>query len=108
MDLNFLLFSIVNIFFTPFISVLIDNAINRIDIKPSLSAFVKYATYLVFVFLFSKSALFVLQIALDSQFGTYSVQYSILAILFSIILPLIVNIFAKRYDIEIVIKNEKK
>ena len=109
MDLTSILFSIISIFFTPFISILIDNKINQITPKITYSAFIKYAVYTVFVFLFSKTALFVLQIATGNEYGTNSLQFLFLAILFSLLLPLIVNLFLKRFDIDITIKgNEKK
>ncbi len=108
MDPIFVQFSIVNIFFVPFVSVFIDSFINKYTPKFTYPNFIKYAIYTVFVFLLSKMTLYVLSVALDNPYGTYSQPYVILAVIYSVIVPLIVNLVFRKFNIEIKMdKNEK-
>ena len=108
MDPIFVQFSIVNIFLVPFVSVLIDSIINKSIPKFSYVNLIKYAIYTVFIFLLSKLTLYAMNIAVDNPYGTYSQPYGIIAIIYSFIAPLVINLIFSRFDIKIEVGKDEK
>ena len=85
-------------------STKLNNIINSYKQNPSNIIFITDFDYTIT----NDRTIWGLDVAVDNPYGTYSQPYAIIAIVYSFIAPLVINLIFSKFDIKIEVgKNEK-
>ena len=103
--MNDSLISIINLFFIPFVSLIVSSKINKGSEKKIFNIVSEYVIYTIVVFALSKV---IIELITDYDYPLSGLIYSIVALSFSVLMPIVFEIIKTRFDIHLEIERNEK